>query len=117
MRRRGDELIALAQQLDLDAVIARVEDLRVGRARAQRRPRDARDLRLLIFEVGVDVVAGDDLVAAGAEFHLGRRARCRGTPPRRRAAPAVVDVAERAPQGAFSSSVIALTSWTRMRKW
>ena len=31
-----DELIALAEELDLDPVVARVEDLRVGRARAQR---------------------------------------------------------------------------------
>ncbi len=47
-----DELVALAQELDLDPVIARVEDLRVRRARAQRHARDAQDLLLDLARSG-----------------------------------------------------------------
>ena len=73
-----DELIALAEELDLDPVVARIEHLRVGRARAQRDARHAEDLVLDLLEVRIDVVARADLVAAGAELHLGR-ARVFGT--------------------------------------
>ncbi len=43
-RRPLDELVALARELDLDAVVARVQDLRVVRARAELDAGDALDL-------------------------------------------------------------------------
>ena len=69
---RAHELVALRLELDLDAVVARVHDLRVRRRLAEVDAGDAADLRLDLLEVGIGVVAGRDLVAAEAELHLGR---------------------------------------------
>jgi hypothetical protein len=72
------ELVPLRLELDLDAVVARVRDLRVRRALAEVHPGDAAELRLDLVQVRIGLVAGRDLVAAGAELHLGR-ARVRWT--------------------------------------